>query len=184
MNTMHESKVIVREFSFRNEKLGTVNLVPKWWIGKRFKKARYGNTGKDITDIDRQAMYNFYRQGISPETIAQNYECTVSYVIEMINTRPWLHPVLTEDNYVNMNWMESDHSDPLELVKLFYPYSVPDEAFEIVAQKKSDKMTWEEYQNSIDVQEIYKEGGMSAVDAFYEEVSRRACLDGINLTFV
>jgi|SRR5712672_4154166 len=138
---------------------------------------------RKLTDRDHQAMDNF-ADICSLEAIAENYNCSASYVLEVVKTRPWLRPKAQRDNAVNMTWWESNHNDPLELVKTFYPEYLPDDVSpEIEAKEKRDKMTWREYLDSIDIMAVYEEGGKSAVDAIYEIAQEIALLDGINLTF-
>ncbi len=143
--------------------------------------ARYGESPfrypvpppkRSITERDQQAMYNFAKDShISLEAIAENYDCSDTHVVEVVNTRPWLRSKPHNNTSVNMTWWESDHSDPLELAKIFYPEYC--ESSETTVKEKQEEMTAQEYFDSIDWGAAYKEGGMAAWDAIEEEGIRR-----------
>ena len=151
---------------------------------------------KELSERDCQAMYNFCNLGdvygvndfydeygieVSLEAIAENYGCTVDFVCEVVETRAWLRTKNNKNQPVNLTWWESDHSDPLELVKIFF--SNKSVAPETIVKKMHQEMTWEEYYDSMDVQALYDEGGQGAVDAFYERTKEMAAEAGIDLTF-
>lgn len=90
---------------------------------------------KEITIRDMQAIYNFVCMGISLETLAEQFGCSVARIAEIATLRPWLRSKSIASS-VNLTWWESDHSDPLELVKLFYPQYLPKQIPSDVSVKK------------------------------------------------
>jgi len=158
---------------------------------RKVLKSRYKNgavtnddeeIGKEISDRDHQSMYNFAVE-CSFGAIAENYDCSAEYVSGVVDTRPWLHPKPQEREPINMTWWESDHSDPLELVKTFYPECLDEDVpSEIEAKKNRQEMGWKEYYNSVDIIEIYHEGGQGAIDAFHERVKEMAKEEGVDLS--
>jgi len=98
-----------------------------------------------LSERDQQAVYNFYLEGRYPfgldmeieenliqrfatkETLAEHFGCSIADV-SLALQRPWIQSRKgTRDLGRGSTWWESDHSDPLELVKLYYPSHV--EAF-------------------------------------------------------
>lgn len=158
-------------------------------------KVRYRNgtvtnddEDKEITERDQQAMYNFAAGSentssfnfeasnslhttssnyVPIEAIAENYGCSVTYVEKVVNTRPWLRTKPQEDSSVNLTWWESDHSDPLELVKIFFYKE--GEVPEITVKEKCEEMTWQEYINTVDWTDV----GDDALEVIREEMRKR-----------
>lgn len=95
-----------------------------------------------VSERDQQAIYNFYLEGRSPlplnleieeefiqrfcskEILAEYFGCSTADVSVALE-RPWLRsrPETTSLGRQNGRraWWESDHSDPLDLVKIYYP---------------------------------------------------------------
>lgn len=144
--------------------------------------ARSDNTGEQITMRDWQAMFNFYEEGICEETLAEYFICSVEDVCEVINTRPWLRP--TGNPTADLTWMESDHSDTLELVKLYYPEQLPDGApLKVSAKKRQYAMGWKEYLDTVDWDEAYECYGDRAAEVIMETAKEIALQSNIELTF-
>lgn len=81
---------------------------------------------RDLTERDHQAMYNFAQENIPLETIAEHFHCSLAVVYEAL-ARPWLRARKRSDDLGHargLTWWESNHRDPLELVKLYYPQHV------------------------------------------------------------
>lgn len=76
-----------------------------------------------VTIRDMQAMRNFHDEGISFKVLAEHYGCSVDAVREAVEHKPWLQSKIAGTDFGNpaTRWWESDHRDPLECVKLFYP---------------------------------------------------------------
>ncbi|HEX3640917.1 MAG TPA: hypothetical protein VHV10_06485 [Ktedonobacteraceae bacterium] len=152
---------------------------------------------KEFSERDCQAMYNFCNLGdvygvddfyreygieVSLEAIAENYGCTVDDVYKVVETRPWLRTKPNENKAVNMTWWESDHSDPLELVKVFFPNgSVSTET--TVKVKRDEKPAWQSFYETASRQEYYDTFGERYEEVIEERATEMARQGGIELTF-
>lgn len=84
---------------------------------------------KKITERDQQAIANFAEeilteeQKVSLETIASHFQCSVNDVSAIVTNKPWMRAQEKSWDLGNpgKRWWESDHNDPLFLVKLYYP---------------------------------------------------------------
>ncbi len=117
----------------------------KWW-----------RRSKEITMRDCQAMSNFASEKISHETIAEHFGCDIAVVSHAVFRRPWLLSKAASmdlgQTTTGRSWWESDHSDPLELVKMFYPqyldyFTHTSSSFQVSKEKQSKEyvMDWDAY---------------------------------------
>jgi hypothetical protein len=87
---------------------------------------------KELTDRDWLAMCNFADNGVSYKTLAAHFRCKLALIEgELVETDKYGYKsrhLLSKKksgelgrSTPGLTWWESDHSDPLELVKLYYP---------------------------------------------------------------
>ena len=72
-------------------------------------------------------MRNYSLEGVSYEAIAEHFKCSARDAQEWAETRPWQlrRPNKSALGHPGLKWWESDHKDPLLLVKLYYPQYLP-----------------------------------------------------------
>jgi len=147
------------------------------------KQTEYRQSG-EITTRDQQAMYNFHQEGISLETIAQHFACSVAFVSDTVMHRPWLLSQNNPRRARATTWLESDHSDPLEMVKIYYPEYLPDQISpETEAKEAKQAITWQEYLDTVDWDEAYQCYGDRCSDVIMENAQEIAARSGIVLSF-